>query len=198
MRFPLVLGPYETKLVVVGPLPPGVSTPEPSFASGSTLAELNGDRTLDSSGQQTTAPLKSWEDLGIQASTVTYRKQFTAASLPSGRWVFLEIADVRDYVRVKLNSKELGAHAWQPYRWDITDAVKSGSNDVELEVRARSGGRGGAGAPPGGGRGGRDQRGATQGSASPHVYGSVGGIPNRGAGAPTVSGLLGPVQVVAR
>jgi len=39
--------------------------------------------------------------------------------------VFLEIADVRDYVRIKLNGKELEAHAWQPYRWDITSRFES-------------------------------------------------------------------------
>jgi hypothetical protein len=72
-----------------------------------------------------------------------------------------------------LNGKELAAHAWQPYRWDITDAWKAGANVLEVEVRASAGGRGGAGsAPPTGGRG-------------------------RGA-APSVSGLLGPVRVMAR
>ena len=34
VRFPLVLGPYEAKLIVVGPLPSGVAAPEPSLASG--------------------------------------------------------------------------------------------------------------------------------------------------------------------
>jgi hypothetical protein len=40
VRFPLVLGPYEAKVVVVGPLPGGVAASEPSWASGITLAEL--------------------------------------------------------------------------------------------------------------------------------------------------------------
>jgi hypothetical protein len=26
------------------------------------------------------------------------------------------------------------AHAWQPYRWDVTDVVRPGSNDLEVEV----------------------------------------------------------------
>ena len=47
--------------------------------------------------------------------------------------MFLEIADVRDYARVKLNGKELEAHAWQPYRWDVTSALKAGSNDLEIQ-----------------------------------------------------------------
>ena len=68
--------------------------------------------------------------------------------------MFLEIADVRDYARVKLNGKEMEAHAWQPYRWDITGALKNGPNDLDVEVRATAGGRGASGAAtPAGGRG---------------------------------------------
>jgi hypothetical protein len=208
VRFPLALGPYETKVVVVGPLPAGVGAPEPSFASGDTLAELGGDWTLDLNGKQATTPLKSWEDLGTPsfAGPATYRKQFTAAAAPAGKRVFLEIADVRDYAKVKVNGKELEAHAWQPYRWDITSAMKAGANDLEIQVYATSSGRGGApsgpgGAPPaaagaaggrGGGRGGRGQ-GAP--GAAP-VYGAA--PANRGGGSAATSGLLGPVRVVAR
>jgi hypothetical protein len=68
----------------------------------------------------------------------------------------------------------LEAHAWQPYRWDITAAWKAGNNELEIQVYATPAGRGGAGGAPsetGGGRG-------------------------RG-GAPQVSGLLGPVRLVA-
>ena len=74
---------------------------------------------------------------------------------------------MHEYAKVKLNGKELEAHAWQPYRWEVTNVVKPGSNDLEVEVRTTAGGRGGMG-----GRGG----GAT----------------------PAVSGLLGPVRLVAR
>jgi hypothetical protein len=169
VRFALMLGPYEAKVVVVGPLPSGVAAPEPSLAAGNTLAELGGDWTLDLNGKQVTTPLKSWEDLGAQsfAGPATYRKQFTAAAAPAGKRLFLEIADVHEYAKVKLNGKELEAHAWQPYRWEVTNVVKAGSNDLEVEVRTTAGGRGGMG-----GRGG----GAT----------------------PAVSGLLGPVRLVAR
>jgi hypothetical protein len=89
VRFPLVLGPYETKVVVVGPLPSGVAAPEPSLVSGNTLAELGGDWALDLNGKQVTTPLKSWEDLGTPsfAGPATYRKQFTAPALPAGKRV---------------------------------------------------------------------------------------------------------------
>jgi len=167
------------------------------LASGNTLAELGGDWTLDLNGKPLTTPLKSWEDLGTPsfAGPATYRKQFTASAAPPGKRVFLEIADVHDYARVKLNGKELEAHAWQPYRWEVTNVVKPGSNELEVEVRTTAAGRGGpGGAPPAsaasisaGGRGG---------VAAPPVATSGGS--GRGGAPPPASGLLGPVRLVAR
>jgi hypothetical protein len=186
VRFPLVLGPYEAKLVVVGPLPSGVAAPEPSFASGDTLAELGGDWALELNGKQMTTPLKSWQDLGTPsfAGPATYRKQFTATA-PTGKRVFLEIADVRDYARVKVNGKELEAHAWQPYRWDITSALKAGANELEIQVNATPAGRGGSG------------------GAAPSATGGRGAVSRpemraRGVNSPVVSGVIGPVRLVAR
>jgi hypothetical protein len=211
VRFPLVLGPYETKVVVVGPLPAGVAAPEPSFASGTTLAELGGEWMVDLNGKTLTTPLKSWEEAGTPsfAGPATYRKQFTLPAAPAGKRMFLEIGDVHDYARVKLNGKELEAHAWQPYRWEVTSVAKPGSNDLEVEVRAIASGRGGPAGPPpaatpatagAGGRAGRG-RGAPGTPAAPGagaVYGAVGGGGGGRGGAPPVSGLLGPVRVVAR
>jgi len=157
---------------VVGPLPAQVASPEPSLLTGNTLQELNGDWTVDLNGKQLTTPLKSWEELGTAsfAGPATYRKQFTVAA-PSGKQVFLEIADLHDYASLKVNGTDAGAHAWQPYRWDLTSALKPGPNEIEIQVRANvAGGRGGAG---GGGRG-------------------------RGQAVPPTSGLLGPVRLVAR
>jgi hypothetical protein len=108
------------------------------------LAELDGDWALDLNGKQVTGPLKSWEDLGTQsfAGPATYRKQVTATVAPAGKRVFLEIADVNDYAKVKLNGKELEGRAWQPYRWDVTNVVKAGANDLDVEVRTTASGRG--------------------------------------------------------
>jgi hypothetical protein len=211
VRFSLVLGPYETKVVVVGPVPSGVAAPEPSLVSGNTLAELGGDWTLELNGKQATTPLKAWEDLGTAsfAGPATYRKQFTVSAAPAGKRVFLEIADVHEYAKVKLNGKELEGHAWQPYRWEVTNVVKAGSNDLEVEVRTTAGGRGGFDAPPpppaaapgatgaAGGRGGRGQ-GAPGTAAAVAPPAAAAGGRGRGNATPPTSGLLGPVRVVAR
>ena len=189
VRFALALGPYEAKVVVVGPLLGGVAAPEPSLATGSTLAELGGDWALDLHGKQLTTSLKSWEDLGTQsfAGPATYRKQFTAAAVPAGKRLFLEIADVNDYAKVKLNGKEMEGRAWQSYRWDVTNVVKPGANDLEVEVRTTAGGRGGFGGPPP----------PTPAAAPGAAAGGRSGGRGRGAAPPPVSGLLGPVRLVA-
>ena len=206
---PLLFEPYEAKVIVVGPLPAGASAAAPAVTPGAPLLEVAGDWMVDLKGQQLTTPLKSWEDLGTQsfAGPATYRKQFDAPAAPAGKRVFLEIADVHDYARIKLNGKEFEARAWQPYRWDITSALKAGSNDLEIEVNATAGGRGFAPPPPAaapgataapaatGGRGGRGGRGASAGAAAPPA--AAAGGRGRGA-APPVSGLLGPVRLVAR
>jgi len=182
------------------------------LVSGNTLVDLGGDWALDLNGKQITAPLKSWEELGTPsfAGPATYRKQFTVSAAPAGKRLFLEIADVHDYAKVKVNGKELEGRAWQPYRWDVTSAVKPGSNDLEVEVRATAGGRGGGGAPPvaatpgapgaAGGRGGRGGSGqAAPGTPVVVVPPSAGNSARgRGSAPPPASGLLGPVRLVAR
>ena len=167
VRIPLTLGPYEAKVIVIGPLPGGTANPEPSFASGATLAELNGDWTIELNGKQINTPLKSWEDLGAPnfAGPATYRMRFSTPAARSGQHLYLEIGEVHDYARVKVNGRDLAAHAWQPYRWDITSASKTGANDLEIEVRSTPAGR---------------------------------GFPGRGTPPPAVSGMLGPVRIVAR
>jgi hypothetical protein len=150
VKVPLVLGPYEAKVIVVGPLSKkGVAAAEPSFATGTTLVDFNGNWKLDLNGKQLTTALKSWEDLGTKsfAGPATYTMQFTIAKAPKGKHEYLEIADVHDYAKVTLNGKELGARSWQPYRWDATGALKKGANDLKIEVDALTN-RGGPGGPP--------------------------------------------------
>jgi hypothetical protein len=217
VKISLVLAPYEAKVIVVGPVPKEAAAAEPSFAAGSTLAELDGDWSVALNGKEQTAALKSWEELGAAgfAGPATYKKQFTATAAPKGKRVYLEMGDVHDYAKVTLNGKELGARAWRPYRWDVTAALKKGANDLAIEVNALpAGGRGpGGGAPPaaapatpapglatapaaGAGAGARRRQAGTGGAGAPVApAGGAGG--RAAASAPAVSGLLGPVKLVA-
>jgi len=191
VRVPLTFGPYEAKVIVLGPLPKSAGAAEPSFASGEKLTELDGDWTLDLNGKQLTTPLKSWEELGAPsfAGPATYRKQFTAPSIPAKKHVYLEISDAHDYARVLLNGKELGAHAWQPYRWDVTGALKPGLNSLEIEVNAPPPGRP-VGAPPPAALPAK----AANSPAEPAT--TLAGTPRAPDKAP-LSGLQGPIRLVA-
>ena len=186
LQLPLVLEPYEARVIVIGPLPPGVSAPEPVLSSRQLIQDLDGDWSLSINGQSFTGPLKSWQDLGVKdlSSAGTYTKQFVLSAKPAGkRRIWLECADVRDYADVRLNGVELRARGWQPYRWDLTHALKRGQNEIEIEVRAAPAGRGPAPVP-----------------ANP-VSATRPQTAVDGAGRPTppapTAGLLGPVRIVS-
>ena len=222
VKIPLVLGPYEAKVVVVGPLPKDAASAEPSFATGDTLMALDGDWAMSMNGKDSTGALGPWEAMGVAgAGPATYHRQFAVASAPAkGKHVYLEIGDVHDYAKVTLNGKDVGERAWQPYRWDVTSALKKGQNDLEIVVNVVPGaGRGNfGGAPPppvagavpaaaagnaGGaarpaGAGGARRRQGAGGAAGGGAAAAAPATGGRPALAPTTSGLLGPVLLVAR
>jgi hypothetical protein len=112
---------------------------------------------------------------------VAYTKDFSLAAKPAGKRLFLECDDVRDYARVRLNGVDLPARAWQPYRWDLTAAAKSGKNLLEIEVRGTPVGRAPAPIP-----------------ANPGTAAAGGEAGNRAPATPAVSGLLAPLRLVWR
>jgi hypothetical protein len=135
--------------------------------------------------------------------------QFTPTAAPKGKHVYLQIDDVHDYAHVTLNGKEVGARSFQPYRWDVTGALKPGANDLKIEVYANVN-QTPAAAPPAATAtsaatatgavapavGARRRQAATASTAgvSPVVAVSA----SRAATAPVVtSGLLGSVKLVA-
>jgi len=172
VRLPLVLAPYEAKVIVIGPMPPKASAPEPSLAAGDVVAELAGD-----AGQEGVGP-------------VSYTRDFTLAARPVGQRLFLECDDVRDYARVRLNGVDLPARAWQPYRWDVTAAAKPGKNTLEIEVIGTAVGRGPAPVPANPGAP------ATGRPGAPGAPGPAAG--NRAPAPPAISGLLAPLRLVWR
>jgi hypothetical protein len=144
VQFPLVLEPYEAMVIVLGSSVKGGS-PEPKLLSRKVVQELDGDWSIKSGAESFTSPLKSWQDLGIKhiSSPGTYAKEFQLNSKPAGKHrMLLECEDVRDYAHLRLNGVDLDARGWQPYRWDVTKALKPGNNVLEIEVRAAPAGRG--------------------------------------------------------
>jgi len=176
MRFPLLLEPYETKVVVVGP-PAGGGGPggaEPSWTSGTTLAELSGDWALELNGKQLTTPLKSWEDLG---TPILRRPGCISQAVQFARGAHREesVPGNRRCARLRPDQGERrglrGPRPGSPIAGTSLTACKPGNNDVQINVFATSAGRGGPAVPPPGAapgrgcRGGRPRRPGRQGRA---------------------------------
>ncbi|MEI6604463.1 MAG: glycosyl hydrolase [Verrucomicrobiota bacterium] len=65
----------------------------------------------------------------------TYRRTFEVlAQRPPGSPMILDLGKVNDIATVRLNGRQLATLWLPPYRLDITDAVKLGSNTLEVDV----------------------------------------------------------------
>ena len=130
------------------------------------------------------------------SGTATYRKTFTvpAERMGAGRRLVLDLGDVQNLARVRLNGKDLGVLWKAPYVIDVTAAAVVGTNRIELEVTNTWFNRlaGDVGKPT-------EQR-VTWAGAAGRGFGG-GGAPGAAA-APTVpplhpAGLIGPVRIVS-
>jgi hypothetical protein len=136
IRVPLTLDGWESKFIVVGrDLPAAATREEPAPFEAEPLLSLAGDWSLQLGDRTFTTPLRTWAELGLPAysGTAHYRKEF---NLPAqSKPVYLEATDVRYSARIWLNGVDLGTRPWRPFRWEITKALKAGSNVLEVEVR---------------------------------------------------------------
>lgn len=77
-------------------------------------------------------------DSGVRhfSGTATWRKRFAvpAAALGGDRRVWLDLGRVEVIARVVVNGKSLGSLWKPPFRIDVTDAVRSGDNMLEVHV----------------------------------------------------------------
>jgi hypothetical protein len=70
------------------------------------------------------------------SGTATYTKKFSvpADAKAGGKRLYLDLGRVEVIAEVKLNGQAIG-NVWKPpYRLDITDAVRAGDNDLEIQV----------------------------------------------------------------
>ncbi|KAA6300178.1 MAG: hypothetical protein EZS26_003676, partial [Candidatus Ordinivivax streblomastigis] len=121
-----------------------------SAATGKNFPELKPVTTLNNSWLVSFDPkwggpesmvfdqLTDWSqntDLGIKyySGTAVYRQTF---DLPQqdGQTLWLDLGKVKNMARVRLNGKDLGVVWTAPWRVDITAAVKSKDNQLEIEV----------------------------------------------------------------
>ena len=101
--------------------------------------QLNFPKGLRAPDQITLPQLISWTDHadeGVKyfSGTATYRHRFTVPATGPSRRLYLDLGKVEVIAQVKLNGKDLGLLWKPPYRVDITDAVRVGINELEVQV----------------------------------------------------------------
>ena len=83
-------------------------------------------------------PLNTHQQDGVKhfSGTATYAKSFTvpAGAISNNKRLFLDLGRVEVIANVTVNGKTLGTLWKRPYRIDITEAVKTGSNTLEINV----------------------------------------------------------------
>ena len=82
------------------------------------------------------ADLSTSDDPAVKyySGTVTYRTKFTAAKPAPGARVVLSFGSVREIARVKVNGRDVGGLWTAPYEVNVSDALKDGVNELEVEV----------------------------------------------------------------
>ncbi len=76
------------------------------------------------------------ENVKYFSGTAMYQAKFTlpVSMKTGGKRVYLDLGQVENVAEVRLNGKELGILWRPPYRVDVTEAVKSGENELEVKV----------------------------------------------------------------
>jgi hypothetical protein len=67
------------------------------------------------------------------SGTAVYKTTFKVKKLPAGE-SYLDLGKVMVMAKVRLNGKEVGGVWTSPYRLNITDALRKGKNELEVEV----------------------------------------------------------------
>jgi hypothetical protein len=87
--------------------------------------------------------LQDWTDhelRGIKyySGIATYKKSFKINNIEKRKSkYYIDLGVVNDMARVKLNGKDIGVVWCAPWRIEISDAIKEGTNDLEIEVANR-------------------------------------------------------------
>ena len=143
---PLYLAPWETVFVVFRRPAASPSRTLPS-AVEMPVAEIDGPwqvtfpSDLGAPASATFEQLADWTenaDEGIKyfSGTATYTKHVDvpASWLKPGEHLWLHLGSVKNLAEVSVNGRSLGIVWKEPFRVDITSAVKAGDNSLEVKV----------------------------------------------------------------
>lgn len=81
-------------------------------------------------------PLHESSDTGVRffSGTATYSGTFNFTRNPDTGSYLLDLGDVFNMARVRLNGRDLGLVWKKPFRIDVSDTLKDGKNSIEIEV----------------------------------------------------------------
>jgi hypothetical protein len=68
------------------------------------------------------------------SGSATYRTTFASPAVVPAAGVYLDLGTVKNVARLRLNGRDLGVVWTAPWRVDITAALRSGINELEIEV----------------------------------------------------------------
>ena len=207
---PMTFEPHQSFFVVFsrdGQSPGKPAAKGVNFPATKALTTLEGpwevsfDQKWGGPGKLTFNTLQDWTghaERGIKyySGIATYRKVFGVHSSVLGKQLsgssgadtdrsrlYLDLGTIHDIARVRLNGKDLGVVWCAPWRVEITDTLKPGKNQLEIEVANRWPNRliGDAGKP-----------------ASERVTSTILRHPYNARSRLLPSGLLGPVQITVQ
>ncbi|NIJ52473.1 glycosyl hydrolase [Dyadobacter arcticus] len=128
---------FENKTTVASYTKPAVTESEAAVVKGDWKLTFQEGRGAP---QQATlsklASLTDNADAGIKyfSGTANYHNSIELATINKNATYILDLGDVKNIAEVTVNGKKVGTVWKKPFRIDITDALKSGSNTVLVNV----------------------------------------------------------------
>lgn len=142
---PLSMAPLESAFVVfrdeVVPLNATINFPEPvQLVTVTTPWEVKFE--TNRSGPEWPVrfdKLEDWtsrpeENIRHYSGIAVYRNSFKLTKASRDARIFINLGDVKVMAKVKVNGQEVGGLWTAPWQLDITDAVKTGTNTLEISV----------------------------------------------------------------
>lgn len=116
-----------------------------NFTEFTELVELNGpwkvsfDPQWGGPAEVEFTNLLSWtkrpeDGIKFYSGKATYKKTFDLRREINSKRIFLDLGHVRNVAEIRLNGKKLGILWCAPWRVEITQAVKSSGNNLEIDV----------------------------------------------------------------
>ncbi|HEY9258677.1 glycosyl hydrolase [Chitinophaga sp.] len=143
---PLTLAPYESGFVLFRKKATTTNISKANFPESTILQELKAPWQVrfDTAQRGPAQPvvfdqLTDWsshpnEQIRNYSGTAVYETTFKADVIPTGSRLYLDLGNVSVMATVKLNGVALGTVWTAPYRVNVKDALKKGTNKLEIAV----------------------------------------------------------------